>query len=166
MREFVLTSTGVSGMTILGATTLNFIHPATGVSVDIGFIRHWVGQSANVTSDMQQICLMTQVTAFPTLVSATPRNLKMGDPNGPIITGATTGAAGTCGINASAENAGAKTLIWPDQFNVVNGYLKVNTPEEREVAPAGAAFGVNLWFSQPPLTLTGWAWGQSVYEIA
>ena len=74
MREFVLTSTGVSGMTILGATTLNFIHPATSVSIDIGFIRHWVGQSANVTSDMQQICLMTQVTAFPTLVSATPRN--------------------------------------------------------------------------------------------
>jgi hypothetical protein len=166
MREFVLTSTGVSGMTIVGAPTLNFIHTSAAPNVDIGFMRHWVGQTPSVVSVMQEISLMTQVTAFPTVVSQAPRSLKMGDPTVCVIVGGTAGAAGTCGINASAEGAGAKTLVWPDTFNVVNGYLKVNTPEEREIAPAGYAAGVNLWLSQTPTTLTGWIWGQSFFEIA
>jgi len=166
MREFILSSTGVSGMTVLGASTLNFINPPAGSSIDISFIRHWVGQVANVNSVMQPIQLVTQVTAFPTLISATPRRVQLADPNASTITGATNGAAGTCGINASSEGAGAKTLWWPDSFNVVNGYLKVNTPEERDVIPSAYTSGVGLWFSVAPATLTGWTWGETFAEIA
>lgn len=168
MREFLLSSnsaTTTTGLTVVGATTLNFINPAAAPSVNIGYIRHWVGQAANVVSANQRIQLATQVTAFPTLVSATPRKTKLADPNASVITGNTTGAAGTCGINASAEGAGTKTSMWDDTFNVVNGYLRVNTPSEMEVAPAGFASGVNFWFPTSPGTLSGWNWGQTYAEL-
>lgn len=168
MREFSVGSnagTTTTGLTVIGATTLNFINPAAAPNVGIRFLRHWVGQTANATSAQQRIGLATQVTAFPTVVSATPAKLKKADPNASVIVGGTAGAAGTCGINASAEGAGAKTAWWDDTFNVLNGYLKVPTPPENEEVPAGFASGVNWWFPTAPTTLTGWNWGQNYAEF-
>jgi hypothetical protein len=168
MREFTLTSNAAAaatGLTVAGATTLNFINPPAAPSVNIQFLRHWVGQAFNATSAQQRIQLATQVSVFPTLTSATPRRLKLQDPNASTITGGTAGAQGTCGINASAEGAGAKTLWWDDVFNVLSGFLKVLTPAELEVVPAGSLSGVNLWFPTAPATLTGWNWGQNFAEI-
>ena len=169
MREFTLTSnaaTTTTGLSVVGATTLNFINPPASPSVDIGYLRHWVGQAANVLSANQRIQLATQASVFPTVVGATPRRLKLADPNASAIVSGTAGAAGTCGINASAEGAGTKTLWWDDTFNVVNGYLKVNTPDEVDVIPSGYASGCNFWFPTLPATLTGWNWGQNFREIA
>jgi hypothetical protein len=169
MRQFIFGSnsaTTTTGLTVAGATTLNFLNPPAGPNLDIGFIRHWAGQTSSLVSAQQRIQLATQVTAFPTLTSVTPRKVQLADPNVSIITGNTTGAAGTCGVNASAEGAGAKTLWWDDTFNVLNGYLKVNTPDEVECIPAGFASGVNLWFPTAPTSLTGWNWGQSYAELA
>lgn len=168
MREFLLTSnsaTTTTGLTVAGATTLNFINPSASPNVNIGYIRHWVGQSANVVSANQRIQLATQVTAFPTLTGATPRKTKLADPNVSVIVSGTAGAAGTCGINASAEGAGTKTSMWDDTFNVVNGFLRVNTPTEMEVVPAGFASGVNLWFPTAPGTTSGWNWGECYAEL-
>src|SRR3972149_4161781 len=107
------------------AVTLVFLNPASpGVSIEI--LRCWIGQSANATSAQQRVQLGTQGTAFPTLPSATPAKTKITDPVSGII-GGTAGAAGTCGINASAEGAGAKTVILNDAFNVLNGWLWVPT---------------------------------------
>jgi hypothetical protein len=90
----------------------------------------WASQQGSATSAQQRIQVETQVTAFPTLVSATPRSLKHGDATASIIVGGTAGAAGTCGINASAEGAGTKTVKFGDNFNVLNGFLWVATPRE------------------------------------
>lgn len=167
-REFTLTSnaaTTTTGLTVVGATTLNFINPAGAPNFNIQFLRHWVGQAANATSAQQRIQLASQVTAFPTLVSATPAKLKRADPNASIIAGGTAGAAGTSGINASAEGGGTKTLIWDEVFNVLSGFLKVLTPTELEVFPAGSVSGASLWFPTAPTTLTGWNWGQNFAEV-
>jgi hypothetical protein len=169
MRQFTFGSTAATtttGLTVIGANTLNFLNPPASPSIDVAFLRHWVGQAANTTSAQQRIQLATQVTAFPTLVSATPRHLQLADTTASVITGGTAGAAGTCGINATAEGAGTKTTWWDDVFNVLNGYLRVNTPDEVEVACAGFASGVGLWFPTAPGTLTGWNWGQNYSEIA
>lgn len=166
-REFTFGSNSATttlGLTVLGATTLNFLNPAAAPNFNIEFLRHWVGQSANATSAQQRIGAVTQVTAFPTLTSVTPVKLKKADPNASIITGNTTGAAGTCGINASVEGGGAKTLFWDDVFNVLNGFLKVPMAPETEVMPAGFASGFNLWFPTAPTTLSGWNWGQNYRE--
>lgn len=168
MREFALSISGATtttGLTVIGANTLNFINPPAAPSINVEYLRHWVGQAANATSAQQRIQLATQVTAFPTVVSQTPAKLKRNDPNASTITGNTAGAAGTCGINASAEGAGSKTAWWDDTFNVLNGYLRVPTPAETELVPAGSLSGVNLWFPTAPTTLTGWTWGQIFREV-
>src|ERR1043166_3942519 len=113
--------------TITGASTLVFINPGTTMSLEI--LRAWASQSGTTTSAQVRIALARQVTAFPTLTSATPRALKDRDPAS-AITGGTAGAAGTCGVNASAEGAGAKTILVPDAFNNLNGWLWVPTPAE------------------------------------
>jgi hypothetical protein len=53
------------------AVTLIFINPGTTVSLRV--LRAWASQAANATSAQQRVQLNTQVTAFPTLVSQTPR---------------------------------------------------------------------------------------------
>lgn len=161
MNEFTVTGEGV---TVAGATTLVFINPAAAPNVNLEIMRCWVGQSANATSAQQRIQLETQVTAFPTLTSATPAKLKRASAVS-VITGGTAGAAGTAGINASAEGAGGKTSIFGDAFNVLNGWLWVPTPRETIVMPAGSASGFGLFFPVAPATLTGWTFGVNYAEV-
>lgn len=161
-REF---SVGGAAMTIAGATTLVFINPAAAVNFNLEILRAWISQSYGATSAQQRAQLETQVTAFPTLTSATPAKLKRQDPNVSIITGNTTGAAGTCGINASAEGAGTKTSIFDDAFNVLNGYLWVPTPREVITMPAGSTSGFGLFLPIAPGTLTNWHAGVNYGEV-
>lgn len=143
------------------AVTLGFLNPGTTASLKV--LRAWASQAANATSAQQRVQLNTQVTAFPTLVSQTPSKTTSID-QASQITGGTAGAAGTAGINASAEGAGAKTVIIPDSFNVLNGWLWVPTPFETFELPAGAAAGGGLHFPAAPTTLTGWSGGITFQE--
>lgn len=143
------------------AVTLAFLNPGTTASLRV--LRAWCSQAANATSAQQRVQLNTQVTAFPTLVSQTPSKTTSVD-QASQITGGTAGAAGTAGINASAEGAGAKTAIIPDSFNVLNGWLWVPTPAESFDLPAGASAGGGLHFPAAPGTLTGWSGGITFQE--
>lgn len=149
-----------SGLTLANqAVTLTFINPIAAPNVDLGMRRFWVGQSATTTyTGNQRVQLNTQVTAFPTLVSATPAKLSNID-SASVITGGTAGAAGTCGVNASAEGAGAKTVIWADAFSPANGWLLVVTPDEAIDMGAGAANGLGMHFPVAATTLTNWTFG-------
>ncbi|HLB46473.1 MAG TPA: hypothetical protein VJL59_05545 [Anaerolineales bacterium] len=158
-REYVISSAGI---TVAGATTLIFINPGTTMSLEI--LRMWVSQSANATSAQQRVQVETQVTAFPTLTSFTPRLLKQRDPASAII-GGTAGAAGTCGINASVEGAGAKSTLFEDSFNVLNGWLWVATPRETIIMPAGFSSGLGLFLPVAPATLTNWSFGLVYAEL-
>jgi len=159
-REYVLSD---GGLTLANqAVTLGFINPGTTASLEI--LRCWASQSANATSAQQRVQTNTQVSAFPTVVSKTPSKLKLSDPAS-VITGATNGAAGTCGINASAEGAGAKTVQHADAFNVLNGHLWVPTPPETIIMNAGASSGFGYHFPVAPATLTNWAFGIVYREL-
>jgi hypothetical protein len=162
MREF---SVGGDGLTLANAAvTLVFVNPAAAPAANLEFLRAWASQQGSATSAQQRIQVTSQVTAFPTLVSATPRPLKHGD-TASIITGGTAGAAGTCGINASAEGAGSKTVKFGDNFNVLNGFLWVATPRETIVMPAGSASGLNLFLPAAAATLSNWAAGFNYGEV-
>jgi hypothetical protein len=153
MSGFALSS---GGLTLANqAVTLTFVNPAAAPNFDLMFRRFWCGQSNNMASAQQRVQINTQVTAFPTLVNVAPAKLGLA---ASIISGNTTGAAGTCGVNASAEG-GTKTIIWSDAFNVVNGWLLVLTPEEIIEITAGASSGVGLHLPVAPTTLTNWAMG-------
>jgi len=129
MREFTV---GGAGLTVANNSpvSLVMIMPSAAPNVNIQILRAWIGQSANATSAQQRVEHTTQVAAFPTTaVSATPAALNRSDAVS-VITGATTIAAGKSGINVGTEGAGAKTSIFSDAFNVLNGYLWVPTPQE------------------------------------
>jgi hypothetical protein len=163
MREF---SVGLGGATLANAVvTLVIENPAAAPAANIEFLRFWVGQSANATSAQQRVQLETQVTAFPTLVSATPAKLKRHDGAVSIIAGGTAGAAGTSGVNASAEGAGSKTIILDDAFNVLNGWLSVPTPSETIVMPASSTSGLGMYFPVAAATLTNWSFGLNFREV-
>jgi hypothetical protein len=131
-------------VTVVNAVvTLVFVNPTASGS-NITFRRAWVSQAGTITL-RQRVWLETQVTAFPTLVSATPARHNSFDPVS-TIAGGTAGAAGTCGINASAEGAGTKTMIVADAFDAMVGWLKITTPEEHHLQQAGASNGLGLYF--------------------
>lgn len=155
LRKYTVADGGIA---IAGASTLVFINNDAAPAQSLDFLRAWVGQSANATSAQQRVELETQVTAFPTLTSATPQATKFGDAVSAIV-GGTAGAAGTAGTDASAEGAGAKTTMWPDAFNVLNGWLWVPTPKEVITLRAGEASGFGLFLPIAPATLTDWAFG-------
>lgn len=162
MREFSI-STG--SITVAGATTMIYIAPGAAPNPNLEFLRWWVGQAANATSAQQQIALATKASVFPTLTTTTPVKLKPSDPNASYIVGGTAGAIGTAGINASAEGAGAQTIVWSDAFNVLNGWLHVPTPAETRIMPAGLGQGLGLYFPIAPTTLTVWMAGTCYREI-
>ncbi len=151
-----------AGVTLIGGATLVFINPDTDVGIEI--LRCWIGQDGTDTTEQQEVNLVTQVSAFPTLTTATPVPHVHGAPAS-LIVGGTAGAAGTCGTDASAEGAGAKTIILPDGFNNLNGWLYIPTPEERPVLRAAATSGFGLRLASTPTTLTGWHFGVTFREI-
>jgi len=150
--------------TVTGAVDLAQVFVNPGVTASLEFLRAWCSQAANATSAQQSVALRTQVTAFPTLTSATPRKLKLLDPAS-AITGGTAGAAGTAGVNASVAGAGAKSEVIDDNFNVLNGWLWVPTPRDTIIMNASAASGFGLYFPVQPGTLTSWSAGMTYAEL-
>jgi hypothetical protein len=151
---------GGDGLTLVNAVvTLVTIHPAAAPSPMLNVLRMWASQQGSATSAQQRIQAVTQVTAFPTVVSATPQSLRRSDTVASLIAGGTAGAAGTCGINASAEGVGTKTVMFGDNFNVLNGYLWVPTPREVIELTAGDASTFSLYLPAAAATLTNWAAG-------
>jgi len=160
-REYTV---GMLNQTVTGAVDLAwaFVNPGTTASLE--FLRAWASQAANATSAQQSIALRTQVTAFPTLTSATPRKLKLLDPTSQI-TGGTAGAAGTAGTNASVAGAGTKSEVYDDNFNVLNGWLWVPTPRDTIMMNASAASGFGIYAPVQPTTLTSWSCGLTFAEL-
>lgn len=156
-------SVGGGGLTLANqAVTLVFINPSSTIGVDI--LRCWAGQTGTATSAQQRVQTNTQVTAFPTLTSATPSKLNITDPVSGI-TGGTAGAAGTSGINASAEGAGSKSNIVSDTFNNLNGYLWVPTPNEVIRMGAGSSSGFGFHLPVAPGSLSNWQCGVNFAEL-
>lgn len=149
-REY---SINAAGLTVSAAKTLIFINVGTTRAIEI--LRFWVGFKGTATGEMVKMQAVTQVSAFPTLTSYTPLPLKLGDAAS-AITGGTAGAAGTCGINASAEGAGAKTVRFQRSFYNLNGTEWLAGPHDSIVlAPSGSA-GFGLYIPVAPTTTSEW----------
>lgn len=160
-REYVISGDNLTMPAAVG--TLVAAMPSATVGFEV--IRAWVSWSGAATSAQQRISLGTKVTAFQTVTSVTPQKLKINDPTSGIV-GATTIAAGKCGVAASAEGAGTMTVIWSDAFNVLSGWLWVPTPDERVVMPPASSSAFCLYFPVSPGTyLIGWNAGIVIKEI-
>lgn len=167
-REFVIS---ISNSTVISATTLILLTPASAPNPSIEFLRFWVGQSANATSVQQRIQVLTQISSWPTVAAFTPAKLKRAEPNASVITSFVSNTIGNAGINATVEGGGTKSLVIEDAFNVLNGWLYVPTPPEAIMMGANppvtvaTAAGLELFFPTAPTTLTGWSWGTNFREV-
>jgi hypothetical protein len=155
----------MNNQTIIASADMVIIHTdstlATGGS-NIRILRAWCGQTATETSEQLGIQLALQASAFGTYTATTPApHFVGGRVSG--ITGATTGAEGTAGTDASANAAGTKTPIIVDGFNNLNGWLWVPTPEERIILPADTA--IVLAMIGTATTLTNWSAGITYEEL-
>lgn len=161
MREYSVVGKNI---TVAGATTLVAINPPSGRVIEI--IRCWVSQIANATSAQVAIEMGFKASAFSTLTSATPEKLKPSDPIS-YITGGTAGAAGTAGINASAEGAGTHTTKYSDAFNALQGWLWTPSQAfgESYILSSADSLAFALKFSAAPATLTGWNFGVTYREL-
>lgn len=161
MREYNVIAENV---TIAGATTGAFVNP--GASRVIEIIRAWCSQSGTTTSAQIRIALGSKASAFPTLTTFTPQKVKTSDPAS-AITGGTAGAAGTAGINASAEGAGTFTNIYADSFNNLTGWLWTPnyTLGETLIFSGADSLGCGLKLLAAPSNLTGWTFGITYREL-
>lgn len=160
-REYsiVMTQTTVSA-----ARTLIFINNGTATAIEI--LRMWVSQDGTATSQQERVQVVTQVTAFPTLTTYTPRAIKGSGEPASKIAGGTAGAAGTCGINASAEGAGAKTVMWEFGFNNLNGWEWLGGPYDTLMLPPGGSSGIGIYLPDTPATTAGWNAGLIYRELS
>lgn len=162
MREYIVQGENITVAN--AAVTLAFINPPANRAIEI--VRAWISQVATSTV-VQRVQLGFKATAFPTLTGVTPEKTKTSDPISYIVSG-TAGAAGTSGINASAEGAGAFTVKVPDSFYVQNGYLWTpsHTLGETFILSGADSLGFAIKFAAAPTVLTGWNFGVAYREIA
>ncbi len=136
MREFSL---GGDGLTIANAaaTLVGYLPPAA-PTANLENLRMWASQQGSATSGQVRIQVVTQVSAYPTVVTATPRPLKTVDATVSILAGVA-GAltAGKCGLNASAEG----------------------------VMPAGGVSSLGLFAPAALVPLNNWAVGINYGEV-
>ena len=147
---------GMEDLTIIADATLVFVHAESAVATQgslLELIRAEAGQVGSDASDQIGISIGRKESAYPTLTTATPRPHAIGGSASGIV-GGTSGVAGTCGVDASAEGAGTYTPIYPLGFNNLNGYLWVATPEERILIPVDQA--VALKIDGTPTSLINW----------
>lgn len=164
MREYSVVGKNI---TLTGTNPITLVAINPGASRVIEIVRAWVSQNANATSAQLGIELGLKATAFSTLTSATPEKLKTSDPVS-LITGGTAGAAGTAGINASAEGGGTFTTKYPDAFNALNGWLwtpSFTGGESFIVSGADSLAAALRIHSTTPGTLTGWNFGMTFREL-
>lgn len=155
----------MQNQTIVADASLVLIHTAATANAagsEIRILRAWVSQIGTETSDQLGITLGLKASAFGTYTAATPNPHWLSGPAS-AITGGTAGAAGTAGVDASAEGAGAVTGLIMDGFNNVGGWLWVPTPEERIILGPDKAIVLKL--SGTPGTLTGWCAGITYEQL-
>lgn len=120
-------------------------------------LRLEISQNATATPAQCRGEIFTRNTAGTlTMTLFTPRRM---DPlTGPAsaIQGSTApaGTAARCGINSSADSGGTYTQEMPFNFNNLNGYLWIPTPETTIIVPPATVVGVR--FVAAPGTTTGW----------
>ncbi len=124
-----------------------------------------IGQSGTSTSAQIRAEVATRDTAGTlTMTSTTPSNLVLGGPaSGLSGNTAPVGAAARIGVNSSADSGGTYTQRRPFNFNNLNGYLWIPTPDERKLVPPDTVFVIRLLAS--PTTTTGWTWAVEYEEI-
>lgn len=155
----VITTLFAENMTVGTGVVLAALNtPAAGTAgARVRPLRVEISQSGSTTSAMIRGAFSTRDTAGTlTTTSTAPAAIQPigGQASGFAGNTSVIGATGRSGTNSSADSGGTYVNLHVFNFNNLNGYLWVPTPEERIVVPASTVFCVRLLAS--PGTTTGW----------
>lgn len=151
--------------TIVANATLVIVHADSTFSSKgslLEVLRATVSQVDVETQQQLGAVIARKESAFGTYTSVTPRPHSIGGPISGIV-GGTSGAEGTCGVDASAEGAGTVTIIHEEGFDNRAGFLWVPTPEERIIVGPDQAVIVKMVGT--PTTLDNWVATLSYREL-
>lgn len=146
----------MDNQTVIADSELITIRAATSWSSRaslLEILRFSVSQRGTSTSQQLGIRWGQKASAFGTFTAATPAPLTLGAVAS-AITGSTSNAASSAGVDSSANGAGTLTVTGVDAFNNLNGFLWVSTPEDRIYVGPDLTFLIQL--QGTPTTLTGW----------
>jgi hypothetical protein len=155
----------MANATVIASGELVTVRAATAFSSRASVLRIYriaLSQSGTATSQQLAVRWGLKASAFGTFTAATPSPLALGVV-GSALTGSTSNAASSAGVNASANGAGTLTVLDQQGFNNLNGFLFVPTPEERYVVGPDLTFLVQL--QGTPTTLTGWNCTVTLEEV-
>jgi hypothetical protein len=156
----------MADVTVVANATLICVRAATAVSSrasTLQVIEVRVSQYGTATSQNLGIELAQKAAAFGTFTAATPSPLAIGGVASGI-TGSTSVAAASAGVNASAEGGGTVTPLVSDSFNNLNGWLYVPVPEARPIIQPDMTFIVKLIGT--PSSLTHWSADLTFLELS
>lgn len=157
MRRYTING---SNMTLGTGSVLVAFRTAADLATAGGLIqihRVEIGQNGTETSDMIRGEFVTRDTAGTlTMTSATPQPISpYGGPISALVGNtAPAGGAVRIGVNSSADSGGTYTVRRAFDFNNLNGYLWLPTPEERLWVPPATVWGVR--FAAAPTSTAGW----------
>lgn len=155
MADHVYTVT-MANQTIIASGELITIRSATAYASRasvLEILRITVSQEATETSEQLGVRWGLKAAAFGTFTAATPAPHLVGTVAS-AITGSTTNAASSAGVDASANGAGTLTVLHEEGFNNLNGYLWVPVPEERILLGPDLSFVVQM--NGTATTLASW----------
>ena len=146
----------MANATVIASGELVTVRAATSFASRASVLRIYrlsCSQTSSTTSAMLAVRWGLKASAFGTFTAATPVPLALGVVAS-ALTGSTSNAASSAGVNASANGAGTLTVLDHQAFNNLNGFLWVPTPEERPIVGPDLTFVFQL--QGTPSALTGW----------
>jgi len=146
-------------LTLGTGNVLIALRTATGVNAAsiLGIKRVEIAQNGTTTSAQIRGAFSTRNTSGTlTTTSVTPANLSVVTGPSSGLSGNTSviGAAARIGVNSSADSGGTYTDHLHFNFNNLNGFLWVPTPEETILVPPDVVWCVRLLAT--PGTTSGW----------
>jgi len=146
----------MASATVIASGEIITIRAATALSSRASILQIYsmsCGQHGTSTSQELGIRWGLKASAFSTMSTATPAPTIQGIVAS-AITGSTSGAASSCGVNSSSNGGGTFTVMGQEGFNNLNGWIKIFTPEERPLVLIDQTFTLALVGT--PTTLTSW----------
>ena len=136
---------------IVVASAITILQVKAGPNYGFEILRAWISQHLSTTSAQVQASLIRKSAAATVTAAVVGTTLLKQDPNGPTpdLVLSTTGT----GLTATAEGTDSDE-IYPDGFNVLNGWLYLPVPEEREIIPQSGIIALKFVVAQASHTFT------------
>jgi len=145
----------MQGVTIIANGELITMRAATAFTSRgslLEVLRMKASQRSATTSAQLGMRWGLKASAFGTFTAATPVPAILGAAAS-ALTGSTSNAASSAGVNASANGGGTLTVMDQEEFNNLTGFLWIPTPEERIIIGPDQTFVMQLQGTPSALTL-------------